>query len=40
VIIVDGKVRFRGQVNTALLERLLLAESGNQPPVPPAAAEG
>lgn len=27
VVAVDGKVRFRGQVNPALLERLLSAES-------------
>jgi glutaredoxin len=29
VVAVDGKVRFRGVVNPALLERLLLAESRN-----------
>lgn len=28
VVAVDGKVRFRGVVNPALLERLLLAERG------------
>jgi glutaredoxin len=40
VITVGGKVRFRGVVNPALLERLLVAESRNQPPAPTGAAEG
>jgi hypothetical protein len=40
VVSVGGKVRFRGMVNPALLERLLVAESRNQPPAPPAAVEG
>ena len=31
VVAVDGKVRFRGVVNPALLERLLRAESRNRP---------
>jgi glutaredoxin len=31
VVTIDGKVRFRGVVNPALLERLLLAESRDQP---------
>jgi glutaredoxin len=31
VVAVNGKVRFRGVVNPALLERLLLAESRNRP---------
>ncbi len=31
VVAVDGKVRFRGVVNPALLERLLEAESRNRP---------
>jgi glutaredoxin len=31
VIAVDGKVRFRGVVNPALLDRLLTAESRNRP---------
>ena len=35
VVSVDGKVRFRGVVNPALLERLLLAESRN-----PSSIEG
>src|SRR5438477_835923 len=30
VVAVDGKVRFRGVVNPALLERLLLAETRNR----------
>jgi glutaredoxin len=40
VIMVGDKVRFRGVVNPALLERLLLAESRNQSPASPGAAEG
>jgi len=35
VVAVNGKVRFRGVVNPALLERLLLAESRN-----PSSADG
>ena len=31
VVAVNGKVRFRGVVNPALLERLLVAESRNRP---------
>jgi glutaredoxin len=31
VVAIDGKVRFRGVVNRALLDRLLLAESCNRP---------
>ena len=31
VVAVNGKVRFRGVVNRALLDRLLLAESRNRP---------
>lgn len=31
VIAVDGKVRFRGEVNRVLFERLLSAESPGQP---------
>jgi hypothetical protein len=31
VVEVNGKVRFRGVVNPALLDRLLLAESRNSP---------
>jgi len=31
VVALDGKVRFRGVVNPALLERLLRAESRNRP---------
>ena len=31
VVTVDGKVRFRGVVNPAVLDRLLLAESRNRP---------
>jgi glutaredoxin len=34
VIAVDGKIRFRGVVNPALLERLLMAESQNRPKGP------
>jgi len=30
VVALDGKVRFRGVVNPALLERLLVAESANR----------
>ena len=30
VVAVDGKVRFRGQVNPALLERLLVAEAAGK----------
>lgn len=30
VVAVDGKVRFRGQVNPALLERLLVAEAAGR----------
>lgn len=30
VVVVDGKVRFKGVVNPILLERLLLAESRNR----------
>jgi glutaredoxin len=40
VIAVNGKVRFRGVVNPALLERLLMAESRSRPAgsaAPPAA---
>jgi glutaredoxin len=33
VVAVDGKVRFRGVVNPALLERLLRAESRNPRPL-------
>jgi glutaredoxin len=40
VITVGGKVRFRGVVNPALLERLLVAESRNPSPAPTGAAEG
>jgi glutaredoxin len=34
VVALDGKVRFRGVVNPALLERLLLAEGRNRPAIP------
>jgi glutaredoxin len=34
VVAVNGKVRFRGVVNPALLERLLLAESRDRPETP------
>jgi glutaredoxin len=34
VVAVNGKVRFRGVVNPALLERLLIAESQDQPASP------
>ena len=40
VVAIDGKVRFRGVVNPALLERLLAAESCNRPQQPPRASEG
>ena len=33
VVAVNGKIRFRGVVNPALLERLLLAESRNRPEI-------
>jgi glutaredoxin len=36
VIAVNGKVRFRGVVNPALLERLLMAESRDRPKGPAA----
>jgi hypothetical protein len=34
VVAVNGKVRFRGVVNPALLERLLRAESRDRPGTP------
>ncbi len=37
VVAVNGKVRFRGVVNPALLERLLLAESRDRPATPGAS---
>jgi glutaredoxin len=37
VVAVNGKVRFRGVVNPALLERLLLAESRDRPDTPGAS---
>ena len=37
VVAVNGKVRFRGVVNPALLERLLLAESRDRPGTPGAS---
>ena len=40
VVQVGGRVRFRGVVNPALLERLLVAESRNPSPATPAGAEG
>jgi glutaredoxin len=40
VVAVDGKVRFRGVVNPALLERLLLAESRNPSGTDGLAGEG
>lgn len=40
VVAIDGKVRFRGVVNPALLDRLLVAESRSHQPAPPRANEG
>ncbi len=37
VVAINGKVRFRGVVNPALLERLLLAESRDRPGTPRAS---
>ncbi len=37
VVAVNGRVRFRGVINAALLDRLLLAESAN-PPAEPAGS--
>jgi len=31
VVLVNGRIRFRGRINPALLTRLLRAESGNTP---------
>jgi glutaredoxin len=40
VVAVDGKVRFRGVVNPALLDRLLAAERRNRPAPDGRPAEG
>ena len=40
VVAVNGKVRFRGVVNRALLDRLLVAESGSRPISGEPPAEG